>query len=280
MYGGTEKFQSDPHWRDYILFYEYFHGDNGAGLGASHQTGWTGLVAKTIQLFGLLDAKTCLGRWQEGRFSEGRAGSRGGKDVRTWPKHPVIYEINTWVWLGELSRKYQRVRESRDGAGRGVGCHRLSWLRRRLVHGRLGTKPCRHRHCECRTRVFLKISGGLFLTFRQRTTSGLPIVCDNTSSMNTSAVRRGLQQPVKLSQSAASVSSSILCRTMWPLTTPGSSNILNILSKGVPDDVDEMIRHPSSRSAGRYSPAARIPTSRHGLMCSSSTPFSRGSGRR
>jgi len=45
VYGGTEKFQSDPHWRDLILFYEYFHGDNGAGIGASHQTGWTGLVA-------------------------------------------------------------------------------------------------------------------------------------------------------------------------------------------------------------------------------------------
>lgn len=48
VYGGTRKFQDDPHWRDYILFYEYFHGDNGAGLGASHQTGWTGLVASLI----------------------------------------------------------------------------------------------------------------------------------------------------------------------------------------------------------------------------------------
>ncbi len=49
VYGGTAKFQQDPHWRDLILFYEYFHGDNGAGLGASHQTGWTALVAKLIQ---------------------------------------------------------------------------------------------------------------------------------------------------------------------------------------------------------------------------------------
>jgi hypothetical protein len=49
VYGGTEQFQADPHWRDLILFYEYFHGDNGAGIGASHQTGWTGLVAKLIQ---------------------------------------------------------------------------------------------------------------------------------------------------------------------------------------------------------------------------------------
>jgi hypothetical protein len=48
VYGGLEIFQSDPHWRNYILFYEYFHGDNGVGIGASHQTGWTGLVAMMI----------------------------------------------------------------------------------------------------------------------------------------------------------------------------------------------------------------------------------------
>jgi hypothetical protein len=52
VYGATEKFQSDPHWRDLILFYEYFHGDNGAGIGASHQTGWTALVAKLLQQSG------------------------------------------------------------------------------------------------------------------------------------------------------------------------------------------------------------------------------------
>jgi hypothetical protein len=52
VYGGTEKFQTDPHWRDLVLFHEYFHGDNGAGLGASHQTGWTGLVAKLLQQSG------------------------------------------------------------------------------------------------------------------------------------------------------------------------------------------------------------------------------------
>ena len=49
VFGGNETFQNDPHWRDYIPFHEYFHGDNGAGIGASHQTGWTGLVAKLIQ---------------------------------------------------------------------------------------------------------------------------------------------------------------------------------------------------------------------------------------
>ncbi len=52
VYGGAEKFQTDPNWRDLILFYEYFHGDNGAGIGASHQTGWTGLVAKLLDQSG------------------------------------------------------------------------------------------------------------------------------------------------------------------------------------------------------------------------------------
>ena len=60
VYGGSAKFQNDPHWRDLILFYEYFHGDNGAGLGASHQTGWTGLVAPLVDLFGRVDAKSVL----------------------------------------------------------------------------------------------------------------------------------------------------------------------------------------------------------------------------
>ena len=54
VYGGARKFQDDPYWKDYILFYEYFHGDNGAGLGASHQTGWTGIIARTLDLFARL----------------------------------------------------------------------------------------------------------------------------------------------------------------------------------------------------------------------------------
>ncbi len=60
VHGGTRKFQEDPHWRDYLLFYEYFHGDNGAGLGASHQTGWTGIVARTMQLFAAITAEQLL----------------------------------------------------------------------------------------------------------------------------------------------------------------------------------------------------------------------------
>ena len=60
VYGGTKKLQEDPHWRDHILFYEYFHGDNGAGLGASHQTGWTGLVALTLDFFARVDSQIAL----------------------------------------------------------------------------------------------------------------------------------------------------------------------------------------------------------------------------
>jgi hypothetical protein len=75
VYGGTEKFQTDPYWKDYILFYEYFHGDNGAGLGASHQTGWTGLVAKLIELFGRLDADQVLQLGRKEAFATKAAGT-------------------------------------------------------------------------------------------------------------------------------------------------------------------------------------------------------------
>jgi len=62
VYGHTTKFQTDPHWRDLILFYEYFHGDNGAGIGASHQTGWTGLMARTIQIAAAYTAQDALAK--------------------------------------------------------------------------------------------------------------------------------------------------------------------------------------------------------------------------
>jgi hypothetical protein len=60
VYGGTKKFQQDPHWKDYILYYEYFHADNGAGLGASHQTGWTGLIARALDLFARLTPEAVM----------------------------------------------------------------------------------------------------------------------------------------------------------------------------------------------------------------------------
>ena len=69
VYGGTAKFQEDPHWRDLVLFYEYFHGDNGAGLGASHQTGWTGVIARLLDLFGRLSATDIL-QAESGRLAD------------------------------------------------------------------------------------------------------------------------------------------------------------------------------------------------------------------
>ena len=62
VFGGNRKFQDDPHWRDCLLFYEYFHGDNGAGLGASHQTGWTGVIARLMHLFATLTPDRAMER--------------------------------------------------------------------------------------------------------------------------------------------------------------------------------------------------------------------------
>jgi len=60
VHGTSRKFQDDPHWRDYPLFYEYFHGDTGAGVGASHQTGWTGAIARIMRLFASTEADQVL----------------------------------------------------------------------------------------------------------------------------------------------------------------------------------------------------------------------------
>jgi hypothetical protein len=81
VFGGAEKFQRDPHWRDHLLFYEYFHGDNGTDLGASHQTGWTGGVALVIEIFGKLDAQTFL---QGGREAMGRRRRRCSSRSPKW----------------------------------------------------------------------------------------------------------------------------------------------------------------------------------------------------
>jgi hypothetical protein len=70
VYGGSRKLQEDPHWRDLILFYEYFHGDNGAGLGASHQTGWTGIIAAAMRLFATTTAKQVVELGQQAAITE------------------------------------------------------------------------------------------------------------------------------------------------------------------------------------------------------------------
>ena len=70
VYGQTQMFQNDPHWRDLILFYEYFHGDNGAGLGASHQTGWTGIIARIMHLFATMKPEVVLESRKHGLFAK------------------------------------------------------------------------------------------------------------------------------------------------------------------------------------------------------------------
>jgi hypothetical protein len=98
VFGGAEKFQTDSHWRDNLLFYEYFHGDNGAGIGASHQTGRA--------------AYRDFRQARCGNLSERRKGSgppsRKGEALgggRTMPRYPSLFQINTRVWLNRPSRK-------------------------------------------------------------------------------------------------------------------------------------------------------------------------------
>ena len=79
VYGAWEKFQTDPHWRDHLIFPEYFHGDTGAAVGASHQTGWTGLVAMLIQPRGGLDAAQLLEEGKKGLFVKMRSGDQNQK---------------------------------------------------------------------------------------------------------------------------------------------------------------------------------------------------------
>jgi hypothetical protein len=83
VYGGTDKFQDDPHWRDLILFYEYFHGDNGAGIGASHQTGWTGVVARIMHMFATTTAEQVLEHGQKATILETH--SHWGDTLRNFP---------------------------------------------------------------------------------------------------------------------------------------------------------------------------------------------------
>jgi hypothetical protein len=78
VYGNIQKFQEDPEWRDYLLFHEYFHGDTGAGVGASHQTGWTGTIARTMHLFAQVSMEDSL------KF--GKAGALGAKTGTVQPE--------------------------------------------------------------------------------------------------------------------------------------------------------------------------------------------------
>jgi hypothetical protein len=83
VFGGIERFQTDPRWRDNLLFHEYFHGDNGAGLGASHQTGWTGLIALVLQVLGRVTPDVVLARGAKGFVSASQADASPASDSPT-----------------------------------------------------------------------------------------------------------------------------------------------------------------------------------------------------
>jgi hypothetical protein len=78
VFGGEQKFQQDPHWRDNLLFYEYFQGDNGAGLGASHQTGWTGIIARIMHGFATMSEESITKYGKKAAFLEATPGRREG----------------------------------------------------------------------------------------------------------------------------------------------------------------------------------------------------------
>jgi hypothetical protein len=81
VHGASRKFQEDPHWRDYPLFYEYFHGDTGAGIGASHQTGWSGAIARIMHLFATTTAEQVLELGKPAAIMEVEPPRSGGKGV-------------------------------------------------------------------------------------------------------------------------------------------------------------------------------------------------------
>ena len=136
VFGGNEVFQSDPHWKDLVLFYEYFHGDNGAGLGASHQTGWTGLIARIIQVTHYLRPQDVLSTAMNGNLvyrppdDRERVGVRPG-DLRDQRRR-----------LAPRPHGAGRpVDDARRRPGRGVGPGDASRRRRRVADGRLGAQP-------------------------------------------------------------------------------------------------------------------------------------------
>jgi hypothetical protein len=93
MRDSAERFQTDPHWPDLILFYECFHGDNGAGLGASDQAGWTGLVAKLIELYGLLGPSVHCAWARRPRLLKVPQQQSAKAEMRE-PLYPLLYQIN------------------------------------------------------------------------------------------------------------------------------------------------------------------------------------------
>ena len=138
VYGGTQKFQDDPHWRDYLLFYEYFHGDNGAGLGASHQTGWTGIIARLMHLFATTTAEQALELGKKAAVAEIETAPIGARRVprrdpprevtMSEPRYPsLLPDQHAGLAERSSSAPTRPARDARRRAGRGA---RSTWRRR------------------------------------------------------------------------------------------------------------------------------------------------------
>ena len=126
VYGGTAKFQEDPHWRDLILFYEYFHGDNGAGLGASHQTGWSGLVAPLLDFFGRLDAKTLL-ETERGQVMARVVSEQVGGQKKLPRGDRYTRRLRVLPWIQEVARSLRSLKH--ESAKHPKGCWTESWFK-------------------------------------------------------------------------------------------------------------------------------------------------------
>ena len=148
--GAAHKFKDDPHWRDLVLFYEYFHGDTGAGIGASHQTGWTGCMARIIQANAVMRRTCCsrrawkprrFGRWVRAHRADARE-DQGGTDVNDYyaqmklPK-PVVPELPT---LTLLKGQTALVTGANSGIGRAIALAlgKAGRKRRRQLRGEAG----------------------------------------------------------------------------------------------------------------------------------------------
>jgi hypothetical protein len=159
VYGGSAKFQDDPHWRDLILFYEYFHGDNGAGLGASHQTGWTGLVAPLLDLFARVDAKLLLeterGRVMARVVREQVGGEMTGDEVKERHVRSTLPGAVSGQHARLADRAIPASRQARVAgrhSGRGVGSPGRHGLRLGLVAEACGRPARRRRRSRARIR--------------------------------------------------------------------------------------------------------------------------------
>ena len=148
--------RTDPAWKDNLLFYEYFHGDNGAGLGAMHQTGWTALVADLI-LDPPRHSRRMIFHDDPGAMHDRRDGTGSGHRCHalkrctarlTGPSepvaHPFIYEINTWAWLDSISAAEGRGDRSGFRPDPVLGRTRRPGVRRGLVDGGVAAQPRRH----------------------------------------------------------------------------------------------------------------------------------------